>query len=80
MLIHSMSVSVDRFSFHLALVGELGGYLLGRTLDSVQGNARLAEGSVAEQVAAALDATDEDARSAAAAAWLAKIERDVTTC
>ena len=27
-----------------------------RTLDSVQGNARLAEGSVAEEVAAALDA------------------------
>src|SRR5881628_3347103 len=31
-----------------------------RTLDSVQGNARLAEASVAEEVAAALDATDED--------------------
>jgi dihydrofolate reductase len=31
-----------------------------RTLDSVQGNARLAEGSVAEEVAAALDATDKD--------------------
>ena len=31
-----------------------------RTLDSVQGNARLAEGSVAEEVAAALGATDED--------------------
>ena len=31
-----------------------------RTLDSVQGNARLAEGSVAEEVAAALDATDRD--------------------
>jgi hypothetical protein len=30
-----------------------------RTLDSVQGNARLAEGSVAEEVAAAL-ATDKD--------------------
>jgi hypothetical protein len=28
-----------------------------RTLDSVQGNARLAEGSVAEEAAAALDAT-----------------------
>src|SRR5437016_539602 len=28
-----------------------------RTLDSVEGNARLAEGSVAEEVAAALDAT-----------------------
>jgi dihydrofolate reductase len=30
------------------------------TLDSVQGNARLAGGSLAEEVAAALDATDED--------------------
>jgi dihydrofolate reductase len=31
-----------------------------RTLDSVQGNARLAEASVAEEAAAALDATDQD--------------------
>jgi dihydrofolate reductase len=31
-----------------------------RTLDSVQGNARLAEASVADEVAAALDATDRD--------------------
>jgi dihydrofolate reductase len=31
-----------------------------RTLGSVQGNARLAEASVAEEVAAALDATDKD--------------------
>ena len=31
-----------------------------RTLDSVQGNARLADASVAEEVAAALDATDKD--------------------
>src|SRR5690349_5586655 len=31
-----------------------------RTLDSVEGNARLAEGSVADEVAAALDATDRD--------------------
>jgi dihydrofolate reductase len=31
-----------------------------RTLDSVQGNARLAEGSVADEVAAALDATDKN--------------------
>ena len=31
-----------------------------RTLDSVQGNARLAEASVAEEIAAALDATDKD--------------------
>jgi dihydrofolate reductase len=31
-----------------------------RTLDSVQGNARLAEASVSEEAAAALDATDKD--------------------
>ena len=31
-----------------------------RTLDSVQGNARLAEASMAEEAAAALDATDKD--------------------
>jgi dihydrofolate reductase len=31
-----------------------------RTLDSVQGNARLAKGSVAEEIAAALAATDKD--------------------
>ena len=88
----------ELFGFHLAEVGKLGGYLLGRrlyeamlvwetdpslrdsearsafadvwcalpkvvfsrTLDSVQGNARLAEASVAEEVAAAVDATDKD--------------------
>ena len=90
--------SEELFRFHLALVGDLGGYLLGRrlyeamlvwetdpsmrenelratfadvwcalpkvvfsrTLDSVQGNARLAEASLAEEIAAALDATDKD--------------------
>ncbi len=31
-----------------------------RTLDSVQGNARLAEASLADEAAAALDATDKD--------------------
>jgi dihydrofolate reductase len=88
----------ELFSFHIAQVRELGGFLLGRrlyetmlvwetdpsmreteaeaafadawcalpkvvfsrTLDSVQGNARLAEESVAEEAAAALDATDKD--------------------
>jgi dihydrofolate reductase len=90
--------SEELFRFHLARVGGLGGYLLGRrlyeamlvwetdpsirdsedrdafadvwcalpkvvfsrTLDRVQGNARLAEGSVAQEIAAALDATDRD--------------------
>ncbi|HET7443515.1 MAG TPA: dihydrofolate reductase family protein [Solirubrobacterales bacterium] len=88
----------ELFRFHLAEVGALGGYLLGRklyetmlvwetdpslqidesraafadvwcalpkvvfsrTLDSVQGNARLAEGTVAEEATEALDATDKD--------------------
>lgn len=90
--------SDELFRFHLAEVGGLGAYLLGRrlyeamlvwetdpslrdsearsafadiwcalpkvvfsrTLDSVQGNARLAEGSLAEEVATALDATEGD--------------------
>ena len=90
--------SDELFRFHTALVGELGGCLLGRrlyetmlvwetdpslredelgaafadvwcaipkvvfsrTLDSVQGNARLAQASVAEEIAAALDTTDKD--------------------
>jgi dihydrofolate reductase len=89
--------SDELFRFHLAQVGELGAYLLGRrlyeamlvwetdpslrgtedqaafadvwgalpkvvfsrTLESVQGNARLAEASLAEEVAAALNATDK---------------------
>src|SRR5919106_2444901 len=34
--------------------------IFSRTLDSVQGNARLAEASLAEEVAAALDGTDKD--------------------
>jgi dihydrofolate reductase len=90
--------SEELFRFHLAKVGELGGYLCGRrlyetmlvwetdpslrddepgaafadvwcglpkvvfsrTLERVQGNARLAEASVAEEVAAAQDATGKD--------------------
>ena len=90
--------SDELFRFHLALVSDLGAYLLGRrlyetmlvwekdpslrdnedraafadvwcaipkivfsrTLDSVQGNARLAETSVAEEAAAALNATGKD--------------------
>jgi dihydrofolate reductase len=39
-----------------------------RTLDSVQGNARLAEASLAEEAAAALNATDKDV-SIGGAAW-----------
>jgi len=104
--------SDELFRFHLARVGELGGYLLGRrlyetmlvwetdpslqqdedttafadawcalpkvvfsrTLDSVQGNARLAEAPLAEEVAAALDATDKDVSVGGAGLAAAAIE------
>src|ERR687894_1356810 len=104
--------SEELFGFHLAQVGELGGYLLGRrlyetmlvwetdpsmrdseldaafadvwcaipkvvfsrTLDSVQGNARLAEASVAEEAAAALGATDKDVGIGGAGLAAAAIE------
>ena len=45
-----------------------------RTLDSVHGNARLAEGSVAEEVAAALAATDKDVSIGGAGLAAAAIE------
>ena len=44
------------------------------TLDSVQGNARLAEASLAEEAAAALDATDKDVSIGGAALAAAAIE------
>ncbi len=104
--------SDELFGFHLAQVGELGGYLLGRrlyetmlvwetdpsmrhdelstafadvwcaipkvvfsrTLASVQGNARLAEASVVEEAAAALDATDKDVSIGGACLAAAAIE------
>ena len=45
-----------------------------RTIDSVQGNARLAEASVAEEAAAALDATDKDVSIGGAGLAAAAIE------
>ena len=45
-----------------------------RTLDSVQGNARLAEASVAEEAAALLDATDNDVSIGGAGLAAAAIE------
>jgi dihydrofolate reductase len=45
-----------------------------RTLDSVQGNARLAEASVAAEAAAALDATDKDVSIGGAGLAAAAIE------
>src|SRR5213078_1063487 len=44
------------------------------TLDSVQGNARLAEASVAEEAAAALEATDKDVAIGGAGLAAAAIE------
>jgi dihydrofolate reductase len=48
-----------------------------RTLESVEGNARLATGSVAEEIAAALDATDKDIEIGGAGLAAAAIERDL---
>jgi dihydrofolate reductase len=45
-----------------------------RTLDSVQGNARLAEASLAEEIDAALDATDKDVSIGGAGLAAAAIE------
>src|SRR5919198_1440456 len=44
------------------------------TLDNVQGNARLAEGTVAEEIAAALDGTDKDVSIGGAGLAAAAIE------
>jgi dihydrofolate reductase len=104
--------SDELFGFHVALVGELGGYLCGRrlyetmlpwetdpsmradelraafadvwcaipkvvfsrTLNGVEGNARLAEGSVAQEVAAALAETDKDVSIGGAGLAAAAIE------
>src|SRR5918994_7830889 len=48
--------------------------IFSRTLDSVQGNARLAKASVAEEAAEALDATDKDVGIGGAALAAAAIE------
>ncbi len=48
--------------------------IFSRTLDSVQGNARLAEASLTEEVAAALDATDMDVEIGGAVLAAAAIE------
>ena len=45
------------------------------TLDSVQGNARLAEASPAEEIAAALDATDKDVAIGGAGLAAAAVEQ-----
>jgi dihydrofolate reductase len=48
-----------------------------RTLDSVRGNARLARGSLAEEIAAALAATDKDVEVGGADLAAAAIELDL---
>jgi dihydrofolate reductase len=48
-----------------------------RTLDSIQGNARLVEGSVAEEVTAALDAADKDVSIGGAGPAAAAIELEL---
>ena len=53
---------------------EIPKVVFSRTLDSVQGNARLAEASLAEEAAAALDATDKDVGIGGAGLAAAAIE------
>lgn len=48
-----------------------------RTLDAVEGNARLAEGSLAEEVTAALDATEKDVSIGGASLAASAIELDL---
>jgi dihydrofolate reductase len=48
-----------------------------RTLDSVQGNARLAEGSLADEFAAAIDATEKDVGIGGAGLAASAIELDL---
>jgi dihydrofolate reductase len=54
--------------------GAIPKVVFSRTLDSVQGNARLAEASVAEEAAAALGATDKDVEIGGAGLAAAAIE------
>lgn len=54
--------------------GDIPKVVFSRTLDSVQGNARLAETSLAEEVAAALGATDKDVEIGGAGLAAAAIE------
>ena len=54
--------------------GALPKVVFSRTLDRVQGNARLAEAPLAEEVAAALDATDRDVEIGGAGLAAAAIE------
>ena len=79
MLIYSMNISVDGFISDRE--GEfadvwcaLPKVVFSRTLDRVQGNARLAEAPPAEEVAAAIAATDKDVAIGGAGLARAAIE------
>ena len=64
MLVWEMGLSLRDTELHAVFADvwrALPKVVFSRTLDRVEGNARLAEGSVAEEAAAALAATDEDA-------------------
>lgn len=54
--------------------GAIPKVVFSRTLDQVEGNARLAKGSVAEEVAVALDATDKDVEIGGAGLIAAAVE------
>src|ERR671924_855554 len=69
----SMRDNEDRAAF-ADVWGAIPKVVFSRTLDGVQGNARLAESSVAEEVAAALDATDKDVAIGGAGLAAAAIE------
>jgi dihydrofolate reductase len=59
------------------LWGALPKIVFSRTLDTVQGNARLAEASLADEVAAALNSTDKDVAIGGAGLAAAAIELDL---
>jgi dihydrofolate reductase len=69
----SLRVSEDTDAF-ADVWGALPKVVFSRTLDSVQGNARLAEAPLADEVAAALDATDKDVEIGGAGLAAAAIE------
>ncbi len=72
------SLRVDQFRDEFADVWcALPKVVFSRTLDGVQGNARLAEGSVADEVAAATGATDRDVSIGGAELAAAAIEHDL---
>src|ERR671930_709554 len=73
MLIYSMRVSELDAAFADVWCA-IPKVVFSRTLDGVQGNARLAEAPLAEELAAALDATDKDVEIGGAGLAAAAIE------